>query len=133
MKKIYFLLLNLMLVSTLAFSQEQYNISIGNQIKITEDNKNTSFLIIEKHSNNVTVLSAEALGIPLKGENNIQLIISNEVSNEISSIEVIDIKNKSYSLNTNDKSISSKTKWKEIKFYDNSNNLIGQISFDSFF
>ena len=132
MKKIYFILLSLTLSTTMAYAQEQYNIAIDNYLKINDENKNTSFLIVEKQSDNVTVISAEAMGIPLKSENNIQLIISDLISKEISSIEVVDVENKSYYLSSSNKSISSKTKWKEIKFYDNSNKLIGLISFDSF-
>lgn len=133
MKKIYFLLLNLLLVTSVTFAQEQYNITVENYLKINDDNKNTSFLIVEKQSDNVTVISAEAVGIPLKGENNIQLIVSDLISKEISSIEVIDNDDKSFYLNPSNKSIDSKSKWKELKFYDNSNKLIGIVSFDLFF
>lgn len=133
MKKIYFLLLNLLLVTSVTFAQEQYNITVENYLKINDDNKNTSFLIVEKQSDNVTVISAEAVGIPLKGENNIQLIVSDLISKDISSIEVVDNDDKSYYLNSSNMSIVSKTKWKEIKFYDNSNKLVGIVSFDSFF
>jgi len=133
MKKIYFILLSLTLSTTVAYAQEQYNITIDNYLKINDENKNTSFLIVEKQINNVKIISTEAMGIPLKSENNIQLIISDLISKEISSIEVVDIENKSYHLNPSNKAISSKTKWKEIKFYNNSNKLIGLVSFDSFF
>lgn len=133
MKKNYLVLLIFLLTTTVYFAQEQYNITVENYLKINDDNKNTSFLIVEKQSDNVTVISAEAVGIPLKGENNIQLIVSDLISKEISSIEVIDIENKSYHLSSSNKNISSKTKWKELKFYDNSNKLIGLVSFDSFF
>lgn len=133
MKKTYFLLLNLLLLTTVTFAQGQYNITVENQLKIDDDNKNTSFLIVEKHSDKVTIISAEVVGIPLKGENDIQLIVSDLISKEISSIEVIDNDDKSFYLNSNNKSIVSKIKWKEIKFYDNSNKLVGIISFDSFF
>src|SRR5690606_27760803 len=121
MKKNYLVLLIFLLTTTVYFAQEQYNITVENYLKINDDNKNTSFLIVEKQSDNVTVISAEAVGIPLKGENNIQLIVSDLISKELSSIEVIDIENKSYHLSSSNKNISSKTKWKELKFYDNSN------------
>lgn len=133
MKKFYFLLISLILITSVAFTQEQYSISIDGYLKVNESNKNTSFLIVEKQSTNITVISAEAIGIPLKSEHNIQLIISDVIAKEISSIEVIDLENKSFYLSSSNKSIISKIKWKEIKFHDNSNNLIGLVSFDSFF
>jgi len=133
MKKNYLVLLIFLLTTTVYFAQEQYNIKVESQLNFNENNKNTSFLIVEKKNDKITIISAEALGIPLKGENNIQLIVSDLISKELSSIEVIDNDDKSFYLNLSNKSIDSKIKWKEIKFYDNSNKLIGIVSFDLFF
>src|SRR5690606_3406687 len=133
MKKNYLVLLIFLLTTTVYFAQEQYNIKVESQLNFNENNKNTSFLIVEKKNDKITIISAEALGIPLKDENNIQLIVSDLISKELSSIEVIDNDDKSFYLNLSNKSIDSKIKWKEIKFYDNSNKLIGIVSFDLFF
>lgn len=133
MKKIIIILLFLT-NSSFIFSQKIENkIEVVKQLEINKASKNSSFFFLEDKDSKLTLTSSEVVGIPLSTKSNIKIIISEQLYQNLSKIEIADSNNTIFNISDYENVVSSKFEWKEIKFYDNSNNLIGVVTFDLFF
>lgn len=112
----------------------QYRIEIKNSIKTIP--QNASIFLLQQHNDVLELLSSECLGIPLKGNNNIIIIVDENLISKFNKVVFTNEKSEIFEFSAveiKDKVISSSSMMKTISFYNSSNEIINSQLFDALF